>query len=51
MRCIVHNEASGFFAGPRGRGWTKASSPMRIELADSYGQFANIHLSQSGVVR
>lgn len=34
-----------------GRGWTKASSPMRIELADSYGQFANIHLSQSGVVR
>ena len=34
-----------------GRGWTTASSPIRMKLADSHGQFANIHLSQSGIVR
>ena len=33
-----------------GRGWTKASQPIRIELADTYGQFAQLHLSQSGIV-
>ena len=33
-----------------GRGWTKAIGPIKFELADSYGQFAHIHLSQSGVV-
>jgi hypothetical protein len=33
-----------------GRGWTKASSPIRMNLSDTYGQFANIHLSQSGIV-
>jgi hypothetical protein len=34
-----------------GRGWTKTSPPFRLELADSYGQFAEIHLCQSGIVR
>ena len=34
-----------------GRGWTNAAAPIQIELADSYGQFADIHLSQSGIVR
>ena len=34
-----------------GRGWTKLTGPLAIELADSYGQFANIHLCQDGVVR
>jgi hypothetical protein len=34
-----------------GRGWTKTSRPFRLELADSYGQFAEIHLCQSGIVR
>jgi len=34
-----------------GRGWTKTSHPIKLELADSYGQFAEIHLCQSGVVR
>jgi len=34
-----------------GRGWSKTRGPVAIELADSYGQFANIHLCQSGVVR
>jgi len=34
-----------------GRGWSKTSGPIAYELADSYGQFCNIHLSQSGIVR
>jgi hypothetical protein len=34
-----------------GRGWTKTSRPIRLELADPYGQFAEIHLCQSGIVR
>lgn len=33
-----------------GRGWTKATGPIKFELTDSYGQFAHIHLSQSGIV-
>jgi hypothetical protein len=33
-----------------GRGWTKTSRPIQIELADSYGQFAEINLCQSGIV-
>src|SRR5262249_58559780 len=31
-----------------GRGWSKASRPIQLELADSYAQFAEIHLCQSG---
>lgn len=34
-----------------GRGWTTATRPFNLELSDSYGQFAKIHLTQSGVVR
>lgn len=34
-----------------GRGWTTATSPIKMKLTDTYGQFANIHLSQSGIVR
>jgi hypothetical protein len=34
-----------------GRGWSKTSGPIKLDLADSYGQFANIHLCQSGIVR
>ena len=33
-----------------GRGWTKTTTPFRVELNDSYGQFADIHLCQSGIV-
>jgi hypothetical protein len=33
-----------------GRGWSKATGPIRFELADSHSHFADIHLSQSGVV-
>jgi hypothetical protein len=34
-----------------GRGWTKATRPIPITLSDSYGQFAEIHLCQDGIVR
>jgi hypothetical protein len=34
-----------------GRGWTKVSNPIQFELADSYAQFAEIHLCQDGIVR
>jgi hypothetical protein len=34
-----------------GRGWSKTTGPISYELADSYGQFARIHLNQSGIVR
>jgi hypothetical protein len=34
-----------------GRGWSKATGgPLQMELSDSYGQFAYLHLSQNGVV-
>ncbi|MFK0692057.1 DUF1326 domain-containing protein [Mesorhizobium sp. IMUNJ 23033] len=33
-----------------GRGWTKTSGPIKFELADSHSHFANLHLSQSGIV-
>jgi hypothetical protein len=33
-----------------GRGWAKTVRPIAIELSDSYGQFAHIHLCQSGIV-
>jgi hypothetical protein len=33
-----------------GRGWTKASGPIAYELADSYGQFAELHLCQDGII-
>ncbi|CAN5516713.1 DUF1326 domain-containing protein [soil metagenome] len=33
-----------------GRGWSKATGPIKFELADSYGQFAHVNLCQSGIV-
>jgi hypothetical protein len=33
-----------------GRGWSKTTQPIVCELNDSYGQFASIHLCQSGIV-
>jgi hypothetical protein len=33
-----------------GRGWSKTTGPIALDFADTYGQFAHIHLSQSGVV-
>ena len=34
-----------------GRGWSKTTKPIACELNDSYGQFASIHLCQSGIMR
>jgi hypothetical protein len=34
-----------------GRGWSKTGGPVTFELDDTYGQFAHIHLNQSGMVR
>jgi hypothetical protein len=33
-----------------GRGWTKATGPVSYELADSYGQFCELHLCQDGII-
>jgi hypothetical protein len=33
-----------------GRGWTKTSGPISYELSDSYGQFAELHLCQDGII-
>jgi hypothetical protein len=33
-----------------GRGWAETEGPIRISLADSHAQFAELHLTQSGVV-
>ena len=33
-----------------GRGWSKTSGSMAYELADTYGQFCHLHLSQNGIV-
>jgi hypothetical protein len=33
-----------------GRGWTKTKSPLALDLSDSYAQFVNLHMTQSGVV-
>jgi hypothetical protein len=34
-----------------GRGWTSTAAPIKMQLADTYGQFAHLHLSQSGIVQ
>jgi hypothetical protein len=34
-----------------GRGWSRTEGPIAYELADTYGQFASIHLCQNGMVR
>ncbi len=33
-----------------GRGWSKTMGPIKLDLADSYGQFAELHLNQDGVI-
>jgi hypothetical protein len=34
-----------------GTGRSKANAGLRIELADSYGQFCQLHMNQNGVIR
>ena len=34
-----------------GRGWSQSEGKIALDLADSYGQFCHLHLSNEGVVR
>jgi hypothetical protein len=47
---IVQPDGFEFAEAEIGRGWSKTQAPVGFELADSYGQFAHIHLCQSGRV-
>lgn len=33
-----------------GRGWSRITGPISFDLADSYGQFAQLHLCQDGII-
>lgn len=48
---IEQPEGFEFAVAEMGRGWSSAQGPITFELADSYGQFSEIHLCQSGMVR
>jgi hypothetical protein len=34
-----------------GRGWSKAEGPIAYELEDSYGQFCELHLCETGIIQ
>ena len=48
---IVQPNGFEFSEAEIGRGFSKTMGPIRFELDDTYGQFAEIHLCQSGMVR
>jgi hypothetical protein len=48
---IVQPDGFDFAEAEIGRAWTKTEGPISFELTDTYGQFARIHLCQSGMVR
>jgi hypothetical protein len=48
---IVQPNGFEFAEAEIGRGWSKTMGPIAYELADTYGQFAHIHLCQNGMVR
>jgi hypothetical protein len=48
---IVQPNGFEFAEAEIGRGWAKTEGPISFELADTYGQFAHVHLCQSGMVR
>jgi hypothetical protein len=33
-----------------GRGWSKTTGPIELDLADTYGQFAELHLGTNGII-
>lgn len=33
-----------------GRGWSESTTPMKLNLVNSYGQFCHVNLSESGVI-
>jgi hypothetical protein len=48
---VVQPDGFEFFEAEIGRGFSKTTGPIQFELDDTYGQFAEIHLCQSGMVR
>jgi hypothetical protein len=40
-----------YLTAEMGRGWTRTQGPIKLDLADSYAQFAHVNLCQSGIVR
>lgn len=39
-----------FTLAEAGRGWSKTSGPIKLDLADTYGHFCQLNLSESGVL-
>ena len=39
-----------FTLAEAGRGWSKTTGPLKLNLADSYGHFCHLNLSESGIV-
>jgi hypothetical protein len=33
-----------------GRGWTKTTAPLKLDLSDSYSHFCELNLNQNGVI-
>jgi hypothetical protein len=48
---IVQPNGFEFFEAEIGRSFAKTMGPIRFKLDDTYGQFAEIHLCHSGMVR
>jgi len=48
---IVLDDGFEYMRAEMGRGWSKTDGPIKLDLADSYGQFAELHLCQDGVIR
>jgi hypothetical protein len=48
---IVPENGFEFAEAEIGRGWTKATGPVAYELADTYGQFADLNLGPNGIIR
>jgi hypothetical protein len=47
---IVPEGGFEFHEAEIGRGWTRTEGPISYELKDSYGQFAELHLCQDGLI-
>ena len=48
---IVQPNGFEFAEAEIGRGWARIMASISFTLEDTYGQFAHIHLCQSGMVR
>jgi hypothetical protein len=47
---IVLPEGFEYHTAEIGRGWAKTKGPVVVSLADCHGQFAHLHMTQSGIV-